>query len=125
MQKSASLPTERLPLSIFKIFAGFDVKALMIVSNLTEPLWYNSRLNDKSVSIPEAPVDACANVNLFCSSSSGLWSDTITSIVSSFNPCTRAILSSSVLNGGDNFKKVLKSPISFSFNERLFMEHLS
>ena len=38
MQKSASLPTERLPLSIFKILAGFDVKALIIVSNLTEPL---------------------------------------------------------------------------------------
>ena len=53
MQKSASLPTERLPLSIFKIFAGFDVKALIIVSNLTEPLWYNSKLSDKSVSIPE------------------------------------------------------------------------
>ena len=38
IQKSASLPTERLPLLIFKIFAGFDVKALIIVSNLTEPL---------------------------------------------------------------------------------------
>ena len=38
IQKSASLPIERLPLLIFKIFAGFDVKALIIVSNLTEPL---------------------------------------------------------------------------------------
>ena len=46
IQKSASLPIDRLPLLIFKIFAGFDVKALIIVSNLTEPLWYNSKLKD-------------------------------------------------------------------------------
>ena len=26
------------------------------------------------------------------------------------------------LSGGDSFKKVLKSPISFSFNERLLIE---
>jgi len=38
IQKSASLPTERLPLLIFNIFAGFDVKALIIVSNFTDPL---------------------------------------------------------------------------------------
>ena len=65
---------------------------------------------------------AWANVNLFCSSSSGLWSETITSIVSSFNPCTKLNLSSSVLSGGDNFKKVLKSPISFSFKDKLFID---
>jgi thiamine transporter ThiT len=38
IQKSASLPMERLPLSIFSIFAGLQVKALIIVSSLTEPL---------------------------------------------------------------------------------------
>ena len=37
-------------------------------------------------------------------------------------PSISAILSSSVLKGGDNFKKVLKSPISFSFNERLLID---
>ena len=50
MQKSASLPTERLPLFIFNIFAGLEVKALIIVSNFTEPLWYNSKLRDNKVS---------------------------------------------------------------------------
>ena len=72
--------------------------------------------------MPVAPVAACAKVNLFCSSSSGLWSDTITSIVSSFKPCTKFTRSSSVLRGGESFKKVLKSPISFSFNDRLLIE---
>jgi len=38
MQKSASLPTLNVPLSIFRIFAGFDVRALIIVSNFTDPL---------------------------------------------------------------------------------------
>jgi hypothetical protein len=37
-------------------------------------------------------------------------------------PLTKDDLSSSVLKGGDNFKKVLKSPISFSFNDRLFID---
>ena len=45
-----------------------------------------------------------------------------TSIVSLFNPSTMANLSSSVLRGGDNFKNVLKSPMSFSFNDKLFIE---
>ena len=95
IQRSASLPTERFPLSIFSIFAGFDVKALITVSSLSDPLWYNSRLKDNNVSIPEAPVAACAKVNLLDSSSSGLWSETITSIKLSFNPWTKANLSSS------------------------------
>ena len=38
IQKSASLPIVRLPLLIFKILAGLDVNAWIIVSNLTEPL---------------------------------------------------------------------------------------
>ena len=46
----------------------------------------------------------------------------MTSIKLSFNPWTNAILSSSLLRGGESFKKVLKSPMSFSFNERLFIE---
>ena len=54
IQKSASLPTDRFPLFIFNIFAGFDVKDLIIVSNFTEPLWYNSKLRDNNVSIPDA-----------------------------------------------------------------------
>ena len=58
MHKSASLPIDKIPLSIFNILAGFEVNALIIVSNLTDPLWYNSKLSDKSVSIPDAPVAA-------------------------------------------------------------------
>ncbi len=62
-----------------------------------------------------APVAALAKVNLLDSSSSGLWSETITSI----NPSPIALIndnrSSSVLSGGESFKNVLKSPISFSF----------
>ena len=60
IQKSASFPTLKFPLLIFKIFAGFDVRALIIVSSFNDPLWYNSKLKDKSVSIPDAPVAAWA-----------------------------------------------------------------
>ena len=38
MHKSASFPIERLPLLIFRILAGLDVNAFIIVYNLTEPL---------------------------------------------------------------------------------------
>ena len=46
----------------------------------------------------------------------------MTSIVPSDKPLTNANLSSSVLSGGESFKNVLKSPISFSFNDKLFTE---
>ena len=39
-----------------------------------------------------------------------------------FRASTNDNLSSSVLKGGDNFKNVLKSPISFSFNDKLFID---
>ena len=116
------MPILRLPLLILRIFAGLEVKAWIKVSNFRDPLWYSSKLKGNNVSIPEAPVAAWAKVNLFCSSSSGLWSDTITSITPSDRPFTNEILSSSVLKGGDNFKNVLKSPISFSFNDKLFID---
>ena len=93
-----------------------------MVSSFTDPLWYNSNDRDNNVSIPEAPVAACEKVNRLDSSSSGLWSETITSIVLSFNPWTSASLSSSFLKGGDNFKNVLKSPISFSLRDKLFID---
>ncbi len=51
-----------------------------------------------------------------------MWSETITSIKPLFIPSTSETLSSSVLRGGDSFKKVLKSPMSFSFNYKLFIE---
>ena len=60
-----------------------------------------------------APVAAWAKGSLFPSSSSGVWSETITSINPDFIPWTRASRSSSSLKGGETFKKVLKSPISF------------
>ena len=72
IHKSALLPTERLPLSIFKILAGLDVKHSISLFNFTEPLWYNSSTRGSNVSIPEAPVAACEKVYLFDSSSSGL-----------------------------------------------------
>ena len=84
IHKSASLPTERLPLLIFKILAGLHVRHSIILFNFIDPLWNNSNARGKRVSIPEAPVAAWENVNLFDSSSSGLWSETITSIKSSF-----------------------------------------
>ena len=37
-------------------------------------------------------------------------------------PSINEILSSSVLRGGDSFKKVLNSPISFSFRARLLID---
>ena len=102
--------------------AGFDVNNFINLNNFIESLWNNSRANGKSVSMPDAPAAACEKVSLFDSSSSGLWSETITSIKSLLIALISEILSSSVLSGGDNFKKVLKSPTSFSFNERLFIE---
>ena len=86
IHRSASFPIERLPLLILSIFAGLDVSALIIASSLRDSLWYSSKLKDNSVSIPEAPVAAWANVNLLDSSSSGLWSETITSIKPSLIP---------------------------------------
>ena len=38
MQKSASLSMDKFPLLILRILAGFEVSALIIVSNLTDPL---------------------------------------------------------------------------------------
>ena len=104
IQKSASLPIDKFPLLIFNIFAGLEVKAWIIVSSFTDPLWNNSKLIYKIVSIPDAPVAAWEKVNLLDSSSSGLWSETITSIVLSFNPWTKASRSSSLLSGGDTLK---------------------
>ena len=122
IQKSASLPFCRVPLSIPRIFAGFEVNVSINLLSSIDLLWKSSKPSESKVSIPLAPVAACEKVSLFDSSSSGLWSETITSIVPSFIPWTRDCLSFSVLKGGDNFKKVLKSPISFSFNERLLIE---
>ena len=122
IQKSASLPIVKFPLFILSILAGLQVNASIIVFSLIDPLWNSSKDKDSKVSTPDDPVAALLKVNLFCSSSSGLWSDTITSIVLLFKPSIRDSLSSSVLRGGDNFKKVLKSPMSFSFNERLLID---
>ena len=71
IHRSASLPIERFPLSILRIFAGLEVNDLIIVSNLRDSLWYSSKLSDKSVSMHEAPVAAWENVSHFDSSSSG------------------------------------------------------
>ena len=81
--KSASLPISRLPLSIPRTFAGFDVTEAIILFIFKEPLWNNSKARGNRVSMPVAPVAAWAKVSLLDSSSSGLWSETITSISSS------------------------------------------
>ena len=49
IQKSASLPIDKLPLLILSIFAGLDVKAFIIVSKFIDPLWYNSKLKGNKV----------------------------------------------------------------------------
>ena len=119
---SASFPLFRVPLFILRIFAGFEVIAEINFLSLTDLLWKSSKAKGRSVSTPEAPVAAWAKVNLLDSSSWGLWSETITSIVPSFIDSTRDFLSFSVLKGGESFKKVLKSPISFSFKDKLLIE---
>ena len=43
-------------------------------------------------------------------------------MVPSLTDSTRVCLSFSVLKGGESFKKVLKSPISFSFKDKLLIE---
>ena len=120
--KSASFPFSRLPLFIPRIFAGFDVIEAISFLSLIDLLWKSSKDKGNNVSTPVAPVVAWEKVNLFDSSSSGLWSDTITSIVPSLIASTSDCLSFSVLRGGDSFRKVLKSPISFSFNDKLLIE---
>ena len=120
--KSASTPISRLPFFICNILAGFEVIAAINLLSFTDLLWNSSNARGNKVSTPAAPVAAFAKVNLFDSSSSGLWSETITSIVPSLIPSTRDNLSFSVLNGGDSFKKVLKSPMSFSFKDKLLIE---
>ena len=122
IHKSASFPLSKLPFFIPRILAGFEVIEAINFFNLIDLLWESSRAKGNSVSTPEAPVAACANVSLFFSSSSGLWSETITSIVPSLTDSTRDSLSTSVLRGGESFKNVLKSPISFSFSDKLLIE---
>ena len=51
-----------------------------------------------------------------------MWSDTITWIKSFLIPFTNDNLSSSDLRGGESLRKVLKSPTSFSFNDKLFID---
>ena len=72
--------------------------------------------------MPEEPVAHFWKVNLLDSSSSGLWSETIISIVPFLTPLIKSSLSCSVLKGGDNFKKVLNSPISFSLSDKWLIE---
>ena len=122
MQKSPSDPTLKFPLLIFKILAGLWVINSIIFSNLIDPLWNCSSDKLRKVSIPDAPVAAWLKVSLLDSSSSGLWSDTITLIKFLFIPSIKETLSSSVLKGGDSFKNVRNSPISFSFKERLLID---
>ena len=102
-QKSASLPIDKFPLSILRIFAGLLVNVSIILKSFTDSLWYNSNASGNKVSTPLAPVAAWAKVSLLDSSSSGLWSETITSIRFLFRASTNDNLSSSVLKGGDNF----------------------
>jgi len=120
--KSASFPFSRLPLFMPRIFAGLDVIEAISFTSLTDLLWKSSKAKGKRVSTPVAPVVAWEKVNLFDSTSSGLWSETITSIVPSLTASTSDCLSFSVLRGGESFRKVLKSPISFSFNDKLLIE---
>jgi len=105
-----------------RIFAGFDVMEAINLLNFIDLLWKSSKARGNNVSIPVAPVAAWEKVSRFDSSSSGLWSETITSMAPSLIPWTKDSRSFSVLRGGESFKKVLKSPISFSFNERLLIE---
>ena len=122
IQISPSEPLDNVPLLIFKILAGFIVKASIILFSGRDSLWNISKDNGSNVSIPIAPAAAWLKGSLLLSSSSGKWSDTITSINPSFIPCTNANLSSSNLRGGDNFKNVLNSPMSFSFKDKLLIE---
>ena len=101
--KSASFPTPRLPLLIPRIFAGFDVIEANNLSSFIDWLWKSSKARGNNVSTPIAPVAAWEKVSRFDSSSSGLWSETITSIVLSLTPLTKDTLSFSVLSGGGEF----------------------
>ena len=58
MQKSASLSIVKFPLFIFKILAGLQVKARIILFSFTVSLWYSSSAYGSRVSIPDAPVEA-------------------------------------------------------------------
>ena len=119
---SAGIPFSNDPALIPNIFAGFSVTHLIIVLRSKLPLWYCSKAKDKKVSIPDAPVAHFWKVSLFDSSSSGLWSETIMSITPFFMPSIKLILSSSFRRGGDSFKNVLNSPISFSFKDKWLID---
>ena len=99
---SASIPFLSEPLFIFNIFEGLTVNISITLFNFKDSLWNNSRDKGNNVSTPIAPVAAWANGNLLDSSSSGLWSDTITSINPFLIPSTNANLSFSDLNGGES-----------------------
>ena len=117
-QISASDPFFKVPLLILRIFDGFIVRHSTILLSGKDSLWYSSSARGRRVSTPIAPVAAWAKGSLLLSSSSGVWSETITSISPFFIPSISAFLSSSSRRGGDSFKNVLKSPISFSFKDK-------
>ena len=89
--KSASFPTSRFPLFIPRILAGFDVNDATNLSSFIDLLWKSSKARGNNVSTPVAPVAAWEKVSRFDSSSSGLWSETITSMVPSLTPLLKIV----------------------------------
>ena len=96
-----------LGISTFNNFDGFKVIFFKIFIIETSDLFSKFNIIGSNVSIPDAPVEAEVKGRIFVSFDIGLWSDVITSIVSSNIAFWIAILSSSFLRGGDNLKDVL------------------
>ena len=72
----------------------------------TRSAWTSRSAADSSVSSPTAPSSASAKGSRLVSTSCGLWSDTITSMVPSTRAAIIACRSSSCRSGGESLKNV-------------------
>ncbi len=119
---SARAPGFSVPASRPKITAGRVDRAS--ISRISGPsrCGKSRRAAAASVSRPIAPSAASAKGRRLVSTSWGSWDETMISIVQSASASTIATRSSSCAKAARSLKKVLYSPMSFSFRVRWLIE---
>ena len=103
MQMSALAPMSRRPQGSPRIRAGSEVILAMAFPSISSPL-PRSRIHfsvsERNSSRPVAPGVASPNGNSFSSSSTGVWSEQMASMVPSSSPCVMASRSACERRGG-------------------------
>ena len=115
----AIFPSIKVASFIPKIFLGF-MAIFWIIWSIPRSVKRCFPRRPKADSNPIIPFLALSNSTLLCSSSCGLWSVVITSIVPSFYAFINALLSFFVLNGGITLYLVSKFFIASSVKNKLW-----